>query len=141
MLDGYNGDVQRGQLLHYAVRRKIDVVEVLELLLDRGADAVLNQTMYENHDWSTLMERLDQATPSIEQGSRTWDGQRTRRWGDHTTPSLPLYIKRRTPLSPVLVLLYSFHLPPPIYPSNTPLARCPRTNRVSLLSLVRMTGP
>jgi ankyrin repeat protein len=50
MLDDYDGDVQRGQLLHYAVRRKTDVVDVLELLLDRGAP--INQTMYEKHDWS-----------------------------------------------------------------------------------------
>lgn len=50
MLDDYDGDVHKGQLLHYAVRRKTDVVEVLELLLDRGA--LINQTMYENHDWS-----------------------------------------------------------------------------------------
>ncbi|RMJ26768.1 hypothetical protein PHISP_02368 [Aspergillus sp. HF37] len=50
MLGDYDGDVQTGQLLHYAAGRKIDVVDVLELLLDRGAP--INQTMYENHDWS-----------------------------------------------------------------------------------------
>lgn len=50
MLDDYDGDVHTGQLLHYAVRRKVESVEVLELLLDRGAR--INQTMYENHDWS-----------------------------------------------------------------------------------------
>lgn len=50
MLDDYDGDAQKWQLLHYAVRRKIDIVEVLELLIDRGAP--INQTMYENHDWS-----------------------------------------------------------------------------------------
>ena len=50
MLDDYNGDIHKGQLLHYAVHRKIDVVEVLDLLLDRGAG--INQIMYEKHDWS-----------------------------------------------------------------------------------------
>ena len=50
MLDDYDGDVRKGQLLHFAARREIDVVEVLELLLDRGA--AINQTLYENHEFS-----------------------------------------------------------------------------------------
>lgn len=50
MVDDYDGDIHKGQLLHHAVRRKIDVIPVLELLLDRGA--LVNQTMFENHDWS-----------------------------------------------------------------------------------------
>lgn len=50
MLDDYDGDVRKGQLLHFAARRQTDVVEVLELLLDRGAP--INQTLYENHEFS-----------------------------------------------------------------------------------------
>lgn len=50
MLDDYDGDLRQGQLLIYAIRRKYDIVEALELLLDRGTP--INETMYENHDWS-----------------------------------------------------------------------------------------
>ena len=50
MIDDYGGDVTKGQLLHYAVHRSYDIIEALELLLDRGAP--INQTMYANHDWS-----------------------------------------------------------------------------------------
>ena len=50
MIDDYGGDVSKGQLLHYAVHRDYDIIEALELLLDRGAP--INQTMYANHDWS-----------------------------------------------------------------------------------------
>ncbi|KND86383.1 putative ankyrin repeat protein [Tolypocladium ophioglossoides CBS 100239] len=44
------GDVQRGELLQHALDRPADTVEVLGMLLDRGA--LLNATMYENHDAS-----------------------------------------------------------------------------------------
>lgn len=51
MLDDYDGDVRKGQLLHFAARRQTDVVKVLELvLLDRGAP--IDQTLYENHEFS-----------------------------------------------------------------------------------------
>ncbi|KAL4877409.1 putative hspc200 [Aspergillus karnatakaensis] len=40
-------DVHRGEPLHHAINRKTEVVEVLELLLERGAP--LNGKQYENH--------------------------------------------------------------------------------------------
>ncbi|KAL3480768.1 putative hspc200 [Aspergillus californicus] len=47
------GDVQRGAPLHHAVNRESEVVEVLSLLLERGAS--LNANMYENHELSRSM--------------------------------------------------------------------------------------
>lgn len=44
------GDVQRGQLLQHALDRPADIIEVLGILLDRGAP--LNAIMYENHEAS-----------------------------------------------------------------------------------------
>ncbi|RDW70514.1 ankyrin repeat domain-containing protein [Aspergillus mulundensis] len=44
------GDVSKGQLLHHAVERQSDTVEVLAVLLERGAP--LNSKMYENHYFS-----------------------------------------------------------------------------------------
>lgn len=41
------GDVHKGQLLHHAVERQTDTIEVLGMLLKRGAP--LNSKMYENH--------------------------------------------------------------------------------------------
>ncbi|KAJ5223645.1 hypothetical protein N7468_008187 [Penicillium chermesinum] len=41
------GDVHKGQLLHHAVERQTDIIEVLGILLERGAP--LNSKMYENH--------------------------------------------------------------------------------------------
>jgi ankyrin repeat protein len=41
------GDITRGQLLHHAIERKEDTIEVLELLLQKGA--MINARMYENH--------------------------------------------------------------------------------------------
>jgi ankyrin repeat protein len=50
LFDHYNGDVHRGQLLHHAVFRdgpESEVVELLQLLLDKGAS--INQIQYKNH--------------------------------------------------------------------------------------------
>lgn len=44
------GDVHKGQLLHHAVERQTDTIEVLGMLLERGAP--LNSKMYENHYFS-----------------------------------------------------------------------------------------
>lgn len=46
LLDHHGGDVQKGQLLHHALRRrhKDDIVEMLHVLLERGAQ--LNMVMY-----------------------------------------------------------------------------------------------
>lgn len=41
------GDVHKGQLLHHAVERQTDTIEVLGMLLKRGAP--LDSKMYENH--------------------------------------------------------------------------------------------
>lgn len=41
------GDVQKGQLLHHAIECQSDTIEVLRLLLEKGAP--INSTMYENH--------------------------------------------------------------------------------------------
>ena len=41
------GDVHKGQLLHHAVDRQTDTIEILGMLLERGAP--LNSKMYENH--------------------------------------------------------------------------------------------
>ncbi len=41
------GDMHKGELLQHAVDRAADTIEVLGMLLDRGAP--LNQTMYQNH--------------------------------------------------------------------------------------------
>lgn len=42
------GDVQKGEVLQYAVDRPTDVIEVLGMLLEKGAP--LNKLMYENHE-------------------------------------------------------------------------------------------
>ncbi|GIJ99537.1 hypothetical protein Aspvir_001670 [Aspergillus viridinutans] len=44
------GDVHKGQLLHHAVERQTDTIEVLAMLLERGAP--LNSKMYEKHYYS-----------------------------------------------------------------------------------------
>ncbi|PLB54802.1 putative hspc200 [Aspergillus steynii IBT 23096] len=41
------GDVHKGQLLHHAVERQTNIIEVLGMLLERGAP--LNSKMYEKH--------------------------------------------------------------------------------------------
>ncbi|RHZ55673.1 hypothetical protein CDV55_101647 [Aspergillus turcosus] len=41
------GDVQKGQLLHHAIERRSDTIEVLRLLIEKGAP--INSTMYKNH--------------------------------------------------------------------------------------------
>lgn len=42
------GDVQKGQLLHHAIERRSDTIEVLKLLLEKGAP--INSTMYKNYN-------------------------------------------------------------------------------------------
>jgi ankyrin repeat protein len=43
----HSGDVQKGEVLQYALDRKTDVVAILGMLLDRGAP--LDAVMYEDH--------------------------------------------------------------------------------------------
>src|SRR4051812_34979829 len=43
-------DVQKGELLQHAIERTTDIIEVLALLLDKGAR--LNSKMYEDHYFS-----------------------------------------------------------------------------------------
>lgn len=47
------GDIHRGQLLHRAVYREHDVIEVLTLLLEKGAP--LNAIMYQDHEFSRVI--------------------------------------------------------------------------------------
>lgn len=47
LLFSRGGDVEKGQLIHHAIERGEDVIEVLNLLLQKGAS--LNARMYENH--------------------------------------------------------------------------------------------
>ncbi|KAJ5577909.1 ankyrin repeat protein [Penicillium hispanicum] len=41
------GDVRNGQLLHHAIERQADTIDVLKLLIEKGAP--INATMYEDH--------------------------------------------------------------------------------------------
>ncbi|KAJ5641190.1 hypothetical protein N7490_005190 [Penicillium lividum] len=41
------GDVQKGQLLHHAIERRSEIIEVLKDLIEKGAP--INATMYQNH--------------------------------------------------------------------------------------------
>lgn len=43
----HGGNARQGQLLHHAVERHSDTIEVLRLLIDKGAP--INATMYEDH--------------------------------------------------------------------------------------------
>jgi ankyrin repeat protein len=43
----HGGDVQKGQLLHHAIKRQADTIDVLRLLLEQGTP--INATMYEIH--------------------------------------------------------------------------------------------
>lgn len=43
----HGGDVQKGQLLHHAIKRQADTIDVLRLLLEQGTP--INATMYEKH--------------------------------------------------------------------------------------------
>jgi ankyrin repeat protein len=43
----YGGDAKKGQLLHHAVERQNNVIDVLKILLEKGA--TLNATMYQDH--------------------------------------------------------------------------------------------
>lgn len=65
LLDNYGGDIHRGQLLHFALERESttgDIIEVLGLLLERGA--VLNRTMYADDAASLNMYCfVDHGTP------------------------------------------------------------------------------
>lgn len=50
LLFQHGGDVSKGQLLHHAVKREAptsDVLEILQLLLERGAP--INEIKYQNH--------------------------------------------------------------------------------------------
>lgn len=55
-------DVHKGQLLPHALERKTDVVQVMTMLLDKGAP--LNEIMYETHPPSSAMYFfMDHGTP------------------------------------------------------------------------------
>jgi ankyrin repeat protein len=47
------GDIHRGQLLHRAIRRENDIIEVLTMLLEKGAP--LNAIMYQEHKFSRVI--------------------------------------------------------------------------------------
>ncbi|KAJ5814871.1 Ankyrin repeat protein [Penicillium riverlandense] len=47
------GDIHRGQLLHRAIYRENDVIEVLTMLLQKGAP--LNAIMYQDHEFSQVI--------------------------------------------------------------------------------------
>jgi ankyrin repeat protein len=55
------GDVHKGELLQHAVERPTDAIEVLGILLDRGAP--LNDIMYQHHRQSASMCILPRGTP------------------------------------------------------------------------------
>ncbi|KAJ5157095.1 Ankyrin repeat protein [Penicillium canariense] len=58
----HGGDVRKGQLLHHAIERRSDTIEVLRLLLEKGAP--INSTMYENHYPSrALFQFMSLGTP------------------------------------------------------------------------------
>lgn len=46
MLD-YGGDIRIGQLLHHAIERQSDTIEVLKILIEKGAP--INSTVYDDH--------------------------------------------------------------------------------------------
>lgn len=43
----HGGDIQKGQLLHHAINRQSETIELLKLLLEKGA--AMNATMYQDH--------------------------------------------------------------------------------------------
>lgn len=47
------GDIHRGQLLHRAIYRENDVIEVVTMLLEKGAP--LNAIMYQDHEFSRVI--------------------------------------------------------------------------------------
>jgi ankyrin repeat protein len=55
------GDVRRGQLLHHAVERRSEAIEVLKLLIEKGAP--INTTIYEDHPSWALFHFMDLGTP------------------------------------------------------------------------------
>ena len=46
----YGGDAKKGQLLHHAVERQNNVIDVVKVLLEKGA--TINATMYQDHYFS-----------------------------------------------------------------------------------------
>lgn len=50
LLLNHRGDIQKGELLQHAIDRHTNIIDVLDLLLARGAP--LNSTMYEKHYFS-----------------------------------------------------------------------------------------
>lgn len=55
------GDITKGQVLHHALDRKSDTVDVLELLVTRGAP--INAIMYRDHQPSWDMNHFVGETP------------------------------------------------------------------------------
>ncbi|KAB8276242.1 ankyrin repeat-containing domain protein [Aspergillus minisclerotigenes] len=55
------GNVQRGQLLHHAIERRSDTIEVLGLLIEKGA--LINSAMYEDYPSWALFHFMGLGTP------------------------------------------------------------------------------
>lgn len=55
------GNVQKGQLLHHAVERQVDTIEVLKLLVEKGAP--LNATVYDDYPSWALFHFMGLGTP------------------------------------------------------------------------------
>ncbi|KAJ6084466.1 Ankyrin repeat protein [Penicillium sp. IBT 16267x] len=55
------GDVRKGQLLHHAIERQSDIIEVLKLLIEKGAP--INATAYEDHPSWALFQFMGLGTP------------------------------------------------------------------------------
>lgn len=58
----HGGNIRKGQLLHHAIERRPDTIEVLRLLIENGAP--INSTMYEDHyvSWA-LFQFMGLGTP------------------------------------------------------------------------------
>ncbi|KAE8337821.1 hypothetical protein BDV24DRAFT_95187 [Aspergillus arachidicola] len=55
------GNVQRGQLLHHAIERRSDTIEVLGILIEKGAP--INSAMYEDYPSWALFHFMGLGTP------------------------------------------------------------------------------
>ncbi|KAJ5201714.1 uncharacterized protein N7498_006377 [Penicillium cinerascens] len=57
----YGGNVRKGQLLYYAIERRSDTIEVLKLLIKKGAP--INITIYEDYPSWALFHFIGLSTP------------------------------------------------------------------------------
>lgn len=55
------GNVQKGQLLHHAIERQSDTIEVLKLLIEKGAP--INATVHEDYPSWALFQFMGLGTP------------------------------------------------------------------------------